>query len=67
VTRRRARPSPELVAAQRVGQAQAHRAAAAAPFAEKVRQVIELQRILYPVLRERGKLRPWEKPWDPER
>jgi len=37
------------------------------PFAEKVRQVMELQRLLYPVLRERGKLRPWEKPWDPER
>ncbi len=60
----RSRPSPELLAAQRATQARHHQEAAARPFDEKVRRVLELQKLLWPILRERRELRPWEKPWE---
>jgi len=60
----RSRPSPELLAEQRAAQDRHHREAAAQPFQEKVRRVLDLQKLLLPILRERRELRPWEKPWD---
>jgi hypothetical protein len=44
-----------------------HAAQRALPLPEKVRQLLELQKIAYEILRSRGvELRPWEKPWDVE-
>jgi hypothetical protein len=43
-----------------------HRRQAALPLREKVRILLELQRQDYPLLKERGVLRPWERPWDIE-
>ncbi len=36
------------------------------PLPEKVRQVIELQRLVYPLLSRRGSLEPWQRPWEIE-
>jgi hypothetical protein len=36
------------------------------PLPEKVRQVIELQRLVYPLLARRRALEPWERPWEIE-
>jgi hypothetical protein len=36
------------------------------PLPEKVRQVIELQRFVYPLLARRRALEPWERPWEIE-
>jgi hypothetical protein len=33
-------------------------------LAEKVEQVVELQRIVLPLIRRRRDLKPWEKVWD---
>lgn len=36
------------------------------PLPDKVRQVIELQKAVYPLLLRRRDLEPWERPWDVE-
>jgi len=36
------------------------------PLKEKVRILLELQRIEYPLRKRRGTLRYWERPWDIE-
>jgi hypothetical protein len=36
------------------------------PLPEKVRQVIELQRFVYPLLARQRALEPWERPWELE-
>jgi len=43
-----------------------HRKQARLPIEEKVRILLKLQRDDYPLLLQRGVLRPWEKPWEIE-
>ncbi len=37
-----------------------------APLKEKVRILLKMQRDDYPLLRQRGALRSWERPWNIE-
>jgi hypothetical protein len=48
----------------RAGKEALRRQRRALSLAEKVEQVVQLQRILLPQLRRRRKLKPWEKVWD---
>jgi hypothetical protein len=41
-----------------------HAAHARLPLVEKVRLVIELQRIVIPLIARQRPLRPWERPWE---
>lgn len=60
-------PTDELLARLYEGKRALHAAQRALPLPEKVRQLLELQKITYEILRSRGvELRPWEKPWDVE-
>ena len=43
-----------------------HTGQARLPLKEKVRILLELQRIEYPFRQRRGTLRDWERPWDIE-
>jgi hypothetical protein len=43
-----------------------HRKQARKPLKEKVRDLLQMQRDYYPLLKARGKLKPWERPWDIE-
>jgi len=62
-----ARSSNELRARLHEGKGKLHAAQRALSLPEKVRQLLELQKITYEILRSRGvELRPWEKPWDVE-
>ncbi len=61
--RRRARPSPQLVAAQWQAKSAWHRRRAQLPAQEKLRLLLEMQQQLYPILRQRRPLREWERPW----
>ena len=36
------------------------------PLPDKVRQVLELQKVVYPLLVRRRNLEPWERPWEIE-
>jgi hypothetical protein len=36
------------------------------PLPEKIRQVIELQRLQYPLLARQRTLKSWERPWEIE-
>jgi hypothetical protein len=65
-TRRRARPSPELLSRLRQGKADLHARHAALSLKEKVAIVLELQRICLPLIQKRRPLAPWEHPWDVE-
>jgi hypothetical protein len=61
------RPTEELLARLYEGKRALHAAQRSLPLPEKVRQLLELQKIAYEILRSRGvELRPWEKPWDVE-
>ena len=62
----RPRPSPELIAKLRQGKDALRREREALPLREKVRQVIELQRLQYPLLLRQRAVAPWEHPWDVE-
>jgi hypothetical protein len=62
----RERPSAGLVARLREGKAQLRRERERLPFPEKVRQVIELQKAVYPLIAQRRELEPWERPWEIE-
>jgi hypothetical protein len=62
-----ATPSDELLARLHTGKRELHAVQRALSLPEKVRQLLELQKITYEILRARGaELRPWEKPWDVE-
>lgn len=60
------RPSEELLLTLRAGKAALRKERIALPLPEKVRQVLELQRALHPLLARQRALRPWERPWDVE-
>ena len=62
----RARPSASLTARLRRGKAALRRERERMPLREKVRQVIELQRFVYPLLARRRALEPWQRPWEIE-
>jgi hypothetical protein len=62
----RPRPSPDLIARLRAGKAALRRERESLPLREKVRQVIELQRAVYPLLVRQRTLEPWERPWEIE-
>jgi len=64
--RDRARPSTDNVAKVRAGKSELRRDRERLPLPEKVRLVIELQRIVYPLLARRRALEAWERPWEVE-
>jgi len=63
-TPERPRPTVELLARLRAGKAALRARRVALPLPAKVAQLLELQRIQYPLMRRQRPLRPWEKPWD---
>ncbi|HJQ35940.1 MAG TPA: hypothetical protein VKB93_02265 [Thermoanaerobaculia bacterium] len=63
----RPRPTPELLEQLRAGKRELHAAQRALDPREKVRQLLELQKIVYEIRRARGdELQPWEVPWNIE-
>jgi hypothetical protein len=52
--------------ALRRGKAELHRRHSELPLKEKVRIVLELQRICWPLLAGRDTLPAWKKPWQVE-
>ena len=62
----RARPSSDLVAKLRAGKSELRRDRERLPLPEKVRLVIELQRVVYPLIARRRALEAWERPWEVE-
>lgn len=62
----RARPSPELIAKLRQGKAELRFEREALALREKVRQVMELQRLQHPLLAQQRPLQDWERPWEIE-
>jgi hypothetical protein len=60
----RARPSPELLARLRAGKALLRERRAALPLPEKVAQLLLLQRLQFPLIRNQRPLRSWERPWE---
>ena len=62
----RPRPSATLVARLRQGKDDLRRDRERLSLCEKVRQVLELQRLEYPLLARQRPLQPWERPWDTE-
>ena len=65
-TLERSRPTDELLARLRAGKATLRARRVALPLPTKVAQLLELQRIQYPLMRRQRSLRPWEHPWDVE-
>jgi len=63
---RRPRPSAALIAELRRGKSELRRQREGLSLREKVRQVMELQRLQYPLLARQRPLQPWERPWDIE-
>lgn len=57
------RPTEALLKRLRDGKAELHRKHANLPLREKVRLVMELQRIVLPLIARQRPLRPWERPW----
>jgi hypothetical protein len=51
------------VAKLRAGKSELRRNRERLPLPEKVRLVIELQRIVYPLIARRRVLETWERPW----
>lgn len=62
----RQRPSEQLLSALRQAKAEFHEAQRELPLREKVRLVIELQRMCLPLIARQRPLRPWERPWEVE-
>lgn len=60
----RARPSAELLQRLRAGKLALRQRRIALPLREKVRQLLELQRVQFPLLAKQRPLRSWERPWD---
>ena len=65
-SRRRPRPSAELIASLREAKADLHRRREGLLLREKVRLVLDLQRICIPLLQRQRPLAPWEHPWSVE-
>jgi hypothetical protein len=59
----RQRPSEQLLATLRDGKAQHHEEQRGLPLREKVRIVLELQRICLPLIARLRPLQAWERPW----
>jgi hypothetical protein len=59
-------PSDALLERLWQGKAALHRRHAALPLPEKVRVVMELQRIVLPLIARQRALRGWERPWEVE-
>jgi hypothetical protein len=57
-------PTDELLQRLWKGKAALHARHANLPLAEKVRLVIELQRIVLPLIARQRPLRAWEKVWE---
>jgi hypothetical protein len=63
----RPRPTPELLAKLREGKNALHAEQRNLPLPEKVRQLLELQKIDFAIRVARGeKLESWQRPWDIE-
>jgi hypothetical protein len=54
------------MAALRRGKAALRARRVALPLREKVRMLLELQRLHFPLLKQRRAVRPWERPWEIE-
>jgi len=59
-------PAPELLERLRAGKAALREQRRALPLPEKVRQMLELQRIHFTIVSRRRSMRSWEQPWDVE-
>ena len=57
-------PTDQLLEQLWNGKAALHCRHASLPLSEKVRLVIELQRIVLPLIARQRPLRPWEKVWE---
>lgn len=64
--RRRARPSRQQLEAQVQAEARWRREMAARPWREKIGLLLEMQRRLYPIIRQRRAMQWWESPWEIE-
>jgi hypothetical protein len=62
--KRRPRASPELLESLREGKAAMRRRRESADLREKVRIVLELQRLCLPLLARHRSLSVWERPWE---
>jgi hypothetical protein len=56
--------SPQLLETLRAGKADLRRQRESADLPEKVRLVLELQRICLPLIARQRPLAEWERPWD---
>ena len=61
--RKRPRASPKLLEALREGKAALRRQREKLALREKIRLVLELQRICLPLIERRRRLAEWERPW----
>jgi len=61
--RSRPRASPELMRALREGKAALRRQRERLDLREKIRMVLELQRLCLPLIERRRPLAAWERPW----
>ncbi len=59
-------PSDSLIRQLAKGKAALHQRHASLPLPEKVRLVMELQRIVLPLIARQRPLRSWERPWEIE-
>lgn len=59
----RPRASPELLMALREGKAALRRRRERADLREKVRIVLELQQLCFPLLARHRSMAAWERPW----
>jgi len=65
-TGRRPRPSAELLDRLREGKSELRRSREQLSVPEKIRQILELQRLHFPLLSKQRTLEPWERPWELE-
>ena len=61
--KRRPRPSPELLDALHAGKSALRRQRETSSLREKIRIVLELQRLCLPLIKRRRPLADWERPW----
>jgi hypothetical protein len=62
----RPRPTPELLRRLFQGKAALRAQRASLPLRQKVAQLLELQRLQYPLLKRQRTLSAWERPWEIE-
>ena len=60
----RPRPSAELLAALHAGKSILHHERTQLPLREKIRLVLQLQRICLPLIKRHRRLAAWERPWE---